>query len=153
LLVVLFSFAGGRGDAAPLALTEAGTWNVGTFRKAQLTTGAGSNFVTTQTTAANKVRLTIKNTTMTGWNLTVRRADSLWAPSLHLMVRRTGAGTGLGTVTAGLAYQEITATDAVFFSGTGNKATIPLQFQLTGVSVVVGLGSFATTIVYTITEF
>jgi hypothetical protein len=52
-----------------------------------------------------------------------------------------------------MAYQEITTVDTLLFSGTGNKASIPLQFQLTGLSVVVGIGTFSTTIFYTITEF
>lgn len=77
--------------AAPLALTDAGSWNLGTFRKAQLTGGAGTNFTPTLTSATNQVRLTIKNTTMAGWNITVRKVDALWNPVMRVYLKRTGA--------------------------------------------------------------
>jgi hypothetical protein len=136
-----------------LALTETGTWSIGTFAKAQLSGGAGTNFTGTQTSAVGAVKLTIKNTSMTGWNMTVRRVDVNWNGILHVFVKRTGNGTGAGTVSGGLVYQEITTANVVVFSGAGNKTNIPLQFQLTGLSVAVGIGTFSSSIVYTITEF
>jgi len=142
-----------RVPAAPLSLTESGSWNAGSFGIAQLTGAAGTNFTATQTSSANAVLMTIANTTLTGWNITVRKVDTTWNAGLHAFVRRTGAGTGTGTVAGGLTYQEITGTDLAFLSGTNNKASIPLQFQLTGLSVTVGAGLFSTTVFYTLTEF
>lgn len=154
LLAVLACSLAAELHAGPkLTLAVTGRWSIGTFRAAQLSGGAGTDFTGTQTSASNQVRLTIRNTGTTGWGMTVRRVDTYWNPAMRVYVQRTDTGTGLGTISGGMGFQELTAMDTIFLSGTGDFSAIPLQFELTGFSAVVGIGAFSTTIFYTITEY
>jgi hypothetical protein len=131
-------------------------WAVGNFAAAQLTGGAGSDFTSTQTTAANWVNIEI---TLTGvgasYRVDVHRTDTTWNANLHLYIQRTDDGTGDpgGTITGPLnTYQEITTAATQFYTGRKARTGVKAQLQLQGLSATVGPHNFVTTVIFTITE-
>jgi len=141
------------GRAQAIDLTAAGSWSR-TITASDLQAGAGSNLVATYASGASQVSLTLTGTTGAddNWRIDVRRADDLWHNDFSLSVRRTGDGTGPGTIIGGDVYQAITLTDASFFSGAGDRAGVTLQLQLSGLSVSVPPATYLTTITYTVVD-
>jgi len=139
--------------AQPLEITLTNNWTTPSFGITNLAGGAGTDFSATPwESAANAVELEVKFSNPP-WTVSVRKVDSAWNAVLHLSVRRTGPGTGGGTLSGGTTYQEITGTDTAFFSATGgDKKNIPLQFQISGVTVTLGAATFSTTVYYTVTD-
>ena len=86
------------------------------------------------------------------WSIDVSRDNIGWPAALQLWVRRTGDGLGPGAVSGGLAYQVITTSSTAFFSGALARSNIPMQWQLTGVSLSVPSGTYATTVTFTLTN-
>ncbi len=120
-----------------------------------LTGGAGTDFRSPFESDVNEVDITIsKTSTPTApWKVEVRRVDTNWSPDFVLYVKRTSDGTGTGTISDGTAYQEITTTDTLFFSGTGELRKIELQFRLDGVSAgIITADDYITEVFYTVTE-
>ena len=141
--------------AAPkLSIRVTGKWQEN-LRANDLSGGAGTDFISPFESAVNEVDITIsKTSTPTApWKLEVRRVDTNWSPDLVLYVKRTSDGTGTGTISDGTSYQEVTTTDTLFFSGTGELSKIELQFRLEGVSAgVITADDYTTEVFYTVTE-
>jgi len=137
------------GHAIDIAAT--GDWSL-TITCADLQAGPGSDLVSTYESASDAVLLTITNTGGGAWRVYVRRTDTTWHGNFTLSVRRTGDGTGGGTISGGTAYQAIGETDAEFFSGTGDRSNIPVQFKLAGMSLQVPPATYATTITYAVVQ-
>ena len=136
---------------AAVSITVTGSWSL-VLGSGNLQGGAGSNLVSTYTSNANQALLTVSGaTTGQAWTVSVLRIDSTWDGSLVLSLRRTGGGSGTGTVSGGTTYLTVLTTSQTFITGTGNLSNIPLQERLAGVSVSLGAGTFTTTIRYTIT--
>lgn len=91
----------------------------------------------------------------TTYRVDVRHSGTLPAP-LTLQVMRTGDGvkSGFGGISGGTAYQNVTNSNIQFFTGWnflgGTYMNVPIQYNLTGVSVLIPAGSYATTVTYTI---
>ncbi len=130
-------------------------WAVGTFGVAQITGGAGTDFTSTQTTAANWVDIDITlGSSNSKWRVDVSKADTTWNANLY--IQRTADGTGdahpLSSITGGTIYQEITSTTSAFFSGQRARTDVKAQLQLQGLSATVGPHNFVTTVTFTLTE-
>lgn len=113
---------------------------------------AGNDYPTSYASNTNQTLLTInpKN-----WNKTiivyVKRNDIVWNTNLNLKVKRTSNGTnGNANIGGGIDYQLITNFDANFFTCTGYHTFIPLQYEITGISVVLPVQSYSTEIMYTV---
>lgn len=122
---------------------------------------AGNDYPTSYASNTNQTLLTInpKN-----WNKTiyvyVHKEDIAWNPALTLKVKRTSNGTNGNTnINGGLIYQTITNTQPPnyapstvipFFTCQGPFVNIPLQYEITGISVVLPAQSYSTTIMYTV---
>jgi len=128
-----------------------GEWSR-TIGAGDLQAGAGSDLVSTYESAETAALLTISNTGGALWRVDVRRTDTTWHGNFTLLLRRTGDGTGGGPISGGTAYQAIGETNAEFFSGTGDRTNIPVQFKLAGMSVQVPPNTYATTITYTVVQ-
>lgn len=70
----------------------------------------------------------------------------------YLFVKRTSDGTGGGTISGGTTYQQITDTDQSFFTGTGGKKAVTIEFKLDNVSVQIPFGTYTTSVIYTIVD-
>lgn len=110
-----------------------------------------------QTTIDIKVRNTPG---LNNYTVNVKKTDSgnNWG-TLGILIKRTGIGTGGGpgsTITGGTTYVPILTTDSVFFNGAndngGTRSGIPIQYQISGISVLVPVGSYSTTITYTLID-
>jgi hypothetical protein len=135
-------------EAANITIT--GSWSR-TISASDLTGGAGSNLTATYTSATNQVLMGV-TTTLTNWRVDVLRIDSTWNASFVLSIRRTGSGTGTGSVSGGTSYLTILTTSQTFVTGSGNLSSIPLQERLGGVSVSIPVATYTTTIQYTVVD-
>lgn len=113
---------------------------------------AGNDYPTSYDSNINQTLLTInpKN-----WNkqinVLVKRNDIAWHNNLNLKVKRTSNGTNGNTnISGGLIYQTITNIDANFFICSGYHTFIPLQYEITGISVVLPVQNYSTEIMYTV---
>ena len=86
------------------------------------------------------------------WRFDVRKSDTTWFSDLSLYIRRTGSGSGSGSISGGNSYIEILDMDREFFSGNGHLNNIPLQYKLSGVSVQVPPGTYSTTVIFTLVD-
>lgn len=153
IIAVSVLIVGGLTPALAIDIDVIGGWSR-TITAADLQAGAGSDLISTYESAADQASATIFNTAgnTDAWRVDVRRSDTNWHPNFVLSVRRTGDGTGGGVVSGGTVYQAITTTDAEFFSGTGDRSNIPIQFKLEGMSIQVPPSNYSTTVVYTVVD-
>jgi hypothetical protein len=117
-----------------------------------LSSGAGSGFEAWFETAADAQSIDVRFPSG-NWEVYVSRSDSSWDSDLHLYVRRTGDGWSLsGTISGGTSYQEVTTSELSFYSGTGGRYAVPVQYQVTGsyIDLGIGPGTYTTTITYTL---
>jgi hypothetical protein len=129
--------------------------HVFTIDQGDLAGGAGSNFIPVHQSAVDSVLITVAGTTgeTDAWQLLVHKEDALWHGSLALGVLRTGTGSGSGSIGGGHVLSLIlNASDQVFFEGSGDRATIPVQLTLSGVSVLIPVDSYTTTVYLTILD-
>lgn len=126
-----------------------------TIDQDDLAGGAGSNFNPVHQSAVDAVLITVAATTddTDAWQMLVHKEDALWHGSLSLGVLRTGAGTGSGSISGGdVLSLTLNASDQVFFEGSGDRTTIPVQLKLSGVSVLIPVDSYTTTVYLTILD-
>jgi hypothetical protein len=115
--------------------------------------GPGSDLINTYVSAADQVSLDILETTSDPWSVDIRKSDVNWASDFHFWIQRTSGGSGSGSIADGLTYLEITDTDQDFFTGSGDKTDIHIQYQLSGVSAATILAdTYSITIYYTVIE-
>ncbi len=91
------------------------------------------------------------------WRIFINKSDLIWNPSLTVEAIRTGSGKNMihkvfQLISDGESYQEITDVPSYFFKGRSEIAYIPLQFRISGLSVVLGANSYETNIVLTVYE-
>jgi hypothetical protein len=84
------------------------------------------------------------------WALDVKKLDATWHNNLHLYIMRTSDGSGLGTISGGATYQELTDANLSFFSGSNDRSNINIQLKLTGVTITVPPNVYNTTVYYTV---
>ncbi|MBK1898272.1 hypothetical protein [Chryseobacterium paridis] len=123
-------------------------------------TEAGNNYAGSYESATNQILLTASVPLLLGNAKVSARyiPDPIWNNSLVLNIKRTGNGTTvclLCTITGGTTYQTITQTDIEIFRiaavlALASYNNIPLQLQLTGVSVTIPAASYGSRIVFTI---
>ena len=131
--------------AQTISLT--GSWTL-TIDVSNLIGGPGTDLTDMYESAANQIVIDVSATGNTSWRVDVSKSDITWPGQFHLDVQRTGDGTGNGTVSGGLTYQEITSTDTEFYQGTKKRENVPVQLRLRGVSVVPN--TYTTTVYYTV---
>ena len=134
-------------------IATSGGWTE-TIDASDLISGAGSNLIDTYESVTNASTANISNCTgdSDNWRVDVRRVDGTWHGDYTLYVKRTSDGTGTGSISGGLSYIEITTTDAQFFTGSGNRDNIDLQYELTGMSVSALPDNYSTTVVFTVVD-
>ena len=154
-LVACLAFVSVAGSlfAPTITLRASGFWTL-RLKATDLSGGAGTDFSGTYPSDVNLIKLTITKTVgpTAPWRMDIRKVDTVWHMNLHIYAQRTSDGTGDGTITGGLSYQEISDTDQSFFSGTGDRSSVEVQLQLTGVTASLGANDFTTTIYYTVVE-
>lgn len=124
-------------------------------------TEAGNNYAGTYESASNEILLSATVPLVLGnGKVTMHyEANPTWNSSLILSARRTGNGTSsciTCTITGGTSYTNIPlTTDVELFRVTAILAlasytNIPVQLELTGVSVIIPAATYSSRIVFTI---
>ncbi|ANF53147.1 hypothetical protein A0O34_11110 [Chryseobacterium glaciei] len=125
-------------------------------------TEAGNNYAGTYESATNQILLATSVPLLLGsGKVSVHyEADPTWHTSLMLNIKRTGNGTTLCvgcSLTGGTAYQVLTLTDVELFRinavlSLASYSNIPIQLQLSGVSVTIPATTYNSRVVFTISS-
>jgi len=139
---------------AVITITASGGWTTQVVSATNLIAGAGSDLNSTYQSTAGITTINIagcKNKSDT-WRVDVSRVNATWDASLSVYVRRTSDGTGTGSITGGLTYIQVTTANTAFFNGAGDRTTVGVQYQVTGVSLNVPPSNNSTSVVFTIVD-
>jgi len=138
----------------PLIIAVSGGYGF-VIDQGDLTGGAGSGFVPTHESTDDAVLIDITDTTgdSDAWQIQVHKEDAAWISGLDLLLLRTGAGSGTGSISGGDVLQvELTDTDQVFFEGAGDRTAIPVRLILDGVSVLIPADTYSTVLYITVID-
>lgn len=123
-------------------------------------TEAGTNYAGTYESAANQILLAASvPLLLSSGKVSVHyESNPIWNSNLILHTRRTGDGTTLCvlcSITGGTAYQIVTTADIELFRivavlALASYSNIPIQLQLTGVSVTIPAATYNSRMVFTI---
>jgi hypothetical protein len=151
MLAVLFFASQARAARPSISITVTGSWSK-TIDASDLIAGAGSDLISSYESASDAVNISISGTTGPSdtWRVDIKKQDSNWPKSFIVWVRRTSSGTG-GSVSGGLAYQQVTKFKTTFFDGSDDVTGINIQLKLTGVSII-AYDTYLTTFVYTLVD-
>jgi hypothetical protein len=136
--------------ASAATLSSSGNWSR-TIDSSDLVGGAGSALNSQYQSASAATTLDVSGALLSSWNVTARIATGTWNGNFHLSVKRTSNGSGLGSISGGTSFTELTSVDTQIFSGSLNRSGITIQYQLTGVSVTVAPNTYSSSVIYTIT--
>lgn len=154
-LLLILAIAGvcGAGPAAAMDITASGTWSQSTGR-GDLVAGAGSDLISSYESESDQALVSISAASSDSdtWRVDIRRSDTFWHGNLVLSARRTGDGMGGGEIIGGLAYQPVGAVDSALFAGAGDRIGIPLQLEISGVSVQIPPGAYSTSVIFTVVD-
>lgn len=131
-------------------ITAVGEWNLN-ITSANLQAGAGSDVSDTYESDPDEVELNVREV---GGRYTVDvRLDDTgdWNTDLILSAQRTNLGCGCNTVDANV-YQVIGDIDVTIVNAAQCCLDWDFQFKLEGVSVLLGAGTYSTTLLYTVTD-
>lgn len=74
-----------------------------------------------------------------------------WHSNLVLQIRRTSGGTNRNyNIEDGLFYQIITNNSTDFFHTYGDQEDVPIQYKISGISVLLPVQDYTATIVFTV---
>ncbi len=133
-------------------ITVTGNW-VFSVGAGDLAGGPGSDLIPEMESASNLITQSVSNALFLNWRVDVSRSGGTWDPNLHLWVRRTNNGTGgLGSVSGGLSYLEITAVATAYITGWWNRSGITHQEKVSGLSVSIPPGTYSSTVVWTVVQ-
>jgi hypothetical protein len=153
LILILSLSAPGFCQSISISNSPAGgTWSVSSL--SSNVTSAGTNYTHTEESGASHTLL--KVTALLLYSVSVHQSvASNWDSELLLSVKRTGNGTGSGTIANGTTYIQLTTSPQTFFTGSLglglSRDNIPVQYKIAGLSVMLPVKTYTTTVQYTIT--
>jgi hypothetical protein len=88
------------------------------------------------------------------WRIDVQKIDSNWPSELRLAIQRTSAGKSpnLESITGGTVYQYLNSSPQTLFQGKGIVAEVALKYAITGLSVLIPVDTYSTSVVFTLIE-
>lgn len=113
---------------------------------------AGNDYASAYTSNIDQTKMTIipKNYIKT-IIVSVHKQDIAWNAALALKIRRASDGTnGNANIAGGQIFQTITDNDANFFTCNGPYVDVNLQYQITGISVLLPVQSYSTQVMFTV---
>jgi len=121
-------------------------------------TEAGQNYphAISSTSSQSLVNITGVNP-LPSWTVLVHKQDLFWHGSLSVWVRKTGDGScsGSGCVLSPSGtspYIQLQNTTQTFFSGARNHNDISIQYEIRGLSVLIPVNDYSTSVIYTLVE-
>jgi hypothetical protein len=115
---------------------------------------AGNDYASAYTSNIDQTKITIIPKNYNKTNIVyIHKEDIAWNAALTLKIRRTSGGTYVYTnINDGLIFQTITNNDAYFFNCQGPYVDVNLQYQITGISVLLPVQSYSTTVMFTVLQ-
>lgn len=114
---------------------------------------AGNDYPTSYESNTNQTLLSLNpNSQGKGINVYVTRSDIKWHNDLILQIRHTSTGNN-NSVDSGFLYETITngqSSITPFFTCKGAVSSMTLQYRITGISVLLPVDIYSTTITYTV---
>ncbi len=108
---------------------------------------SGKDYVGTYESIATQTKISISNGKNDKTRVEVRKDDD-WPPNLILQIKHTDRNK---VDSGGRNYQTITDNDAFFLTTKdGNQKDIPLQYSISGISVLLPVQDYTTTIIFTV---
>ena len=115
-------------------------------------TTTGNNYSQNVTSGISQTFIDISPTTI-NWIVRINKMDTHWHNSLELYAKRVGNGfLTTATISGGTIFSIIQNTPVEFFRGTYSITSIPIQYEIRGLSVLIPADSYSTTIYYTISD-
>lgn len=153
LAIVFLVAITGESLRAQISVAVTGDYSE-TIDAIDLQSGAGSDLIDSYESSTTAVSSDISGTAGVGdnWRVDIKKSDTTWDSNLYLDVKRTTDGTGSGSISGGIAYQEITDIDLEFFGGDADRADVKIQLRLRGVSVQILPDTYSTTVYYTVVD-
>lgn len=144
-------------DIYAISLDINGSWSE-TVNKYNLTAGTGSDLPNQIESSGDGINVDITFSTSADdtWRVDARRSDTIWDSDLGLYIRRSNDGvTGVyaGSISGGTVYQELMNTDMHFFTGSGDRINVNLQFMITGMSLKITPGTYTTVLYLTVVDY
>jgi hypothetical protein len=130
------------------SVSVSGSWTRTT--SASDITEAGNDYVGTYTSSTTQTRITISNGSKDKTRVEVRKENNFsdWHPNLILQIKCTNR---IKVDSGGNNFQTITDNDAFFLTTkAGNQTNIPLQYTISGISVLLPVKDYTTTIWFTV---
>ncbi|GAB3165431.1 hypothetical protein [Telluribacter humicola] len=133
-----------------------GSWVVSV--PASTITEAGNNYTQAIASATDQTIMNLVPGTNNGqnrngiWDVYISKEDSDWDGRLIISARRTGTGTpnsSNNSIIGGTTYTTVSATPSAFFSGRGGYNNIPIQYMVSGLTVLIPVKAYTTNITYT----
>lgn len=121
-------------------------------------TEAGTNYTTNFASAINQTLLSYNLSKQGNFDVFIHKIDASWDSRLSLWAVRTGNGvaSGGGSTSGGTTFMQLTSSPQSFITGgSGNSTTrtnIPIQYEIRGLSVLIPVKTYTTTVVFTITN-
>lgn len=140
-------------SACAVDVYAVGGWTF-TIDSSCLVGGAGSNLIDS---FESKLDATVINITGTGgsgdaWQVQVRKSSVSQLQGVVLYAKRTGDGSGSGTVHGGSSYVAVETSDTDFFEGSGDRTDITVQYKVSGISIKIPPGTYSTVVTFTVVD-
>lgn len=138
------------------SLTVTGSdWTVTSLSSASTITKAGKNYEPTASELSLSTQTYIKVSALLAWGIRIQQTSTLnWDTSLKIYAQRMGDGIGGAAISGGTTPVEVSTQIGTFFTGSLNlgfsKESIPIQYKITGLSVLLPAKTYTTTITYTV---
>ena len=138
-------------SACAVDVYATGGWKL-TINSSCLAGGAGSGLIESFESSldASMINITGTSGSADAWRVRVRKSEALRLHGVALYVKRTGDGTGSGTISGGTSYTAVETSDVDFFDGCGDRTGITIQYKVSGISINVPPGIYSTTITFTV---
>jgi hypothetical protein len=130
-------------------ISVSGIWSP-VLSAADLAGGAGTDLRSSLESASGQGALAVSNTGGASWEVMVRSDGAVAPAGVTLFVRIAAVGSGAGTVAATGTYVRLDGSARTLISGSGERSGVQLQYKLVGASVRNAVGSYSSTIIYSI---
>ena len=147
-LVIFFALFFSQAEAGNVDISASGGWDT-TVSASDLTAGAGSN-IGDKESSTNATLLTVSATGFS-YKVDINRDNASWNANLSLYLKKTSDGTGSGLVFGGGTYTLVGTSSSQFFTGSGSRSNIAVQYKLSS-SVSVPPNNYSTTVTFTIVQ-
>ena len=128
VLFIFFALSFSQAEAGLRDILASGGWST-TISATDLTAGAGSNIGDKESNS----NATLLDVSATGYSykVDINRDNASWNANLSLYLKRTSGGTsGSGFVAGGTTYTLVGTSSSTFFTGTGSRSGIAVQYKL-----------------------